>query len=228
MEPDRPIVKRTLLSRQPRENSLLVALSSVLIMLVVSQLCWRDSGQLYLTLAAIPSRVIESGEFWRLLTALAVHADFAHFLSNALLFGFFSYLLFGYFGFWTYPVASLLLGSLANYLSLLTYPPQVRLVGASVAVYLMAGFWLTMYLLVERSKPRSKRLLHTLGVGIVLLMPTAFERSISYRSHAVGLAIGILFAIVYFLARRDQIRSEEILETELVDSSETEGQGFIN
>ncbi|MCW4026824.1 MAG: hypothetical protein NWE76_05025, partial [Candidatus Bathyarchaeota archaeon] len=70
--------------------------------------------------------------------------------------------------------------------------------------------------------------LHTLGVGIVLLMPTAFERSISYRSHAVGLAIGILFAIVYFLARRDQIRSEEILETELVDSSETEGQGFIN
>ncbi len=43
------------------------------------------------------------------MTAVAVHTDIAHFFSNAIFLAFFSYLLFGYFGFWVFPVLGLAL-----------------------------------------------------------------------------------------------------------------------
>ena len=114
-------IKSTLLSQKPREESLLIALLSVMVLLSVSLLCWRDPSLLNL-LAASQHQVVGEQEYWRLLTTTAIHADLTHFLSNSLLFAFFSFLLYGYFGFWVFPVAVLALGSLTNYLSLLTYP----------------------------------------------------------------------------------------------------------
>ena len=115
-------------------------------------------------------------------------------------------------GFWVYPLLTLALGSLVNYLSLLTYPPGVRLVGSSGLVYLMAGFWLTMYILVERRITLGRRLLHGLGVGLIVLMPSAFQATVSYRTHAFGLAIGIVSAMAYFLFWKPAIRAAEEVE----------------
>ncbi len=206
------IIKNTLLSQKPRDYSILIALLSILIMLFVSVLAWHDGNHLYASLAGNPEKAIVQGEYWRFVTALAVHADFKHFLSNAVLFGLFSYLLYGYFGFWIYPVAAVAMGSLTNYLALLTYAPQVRLVGASGMVYWMAGFWLTMYMLIERRYSVKRRLLHGVGVGLILLMPSALKATVSYRTHAIGLALGIGLAAVYFMANRRAIRAAEELE----------------
>jgi len=206
------IIKGTLLSQRPKDYSILIALLSVMIMLFVSMMAWNDSNHLYASLAGNPEKALVQGEYWRLVTALAVHADFKHFLSNAVLFGLFSYLLYGYFGFWIYPAAAVAMGALTNYLALLTYEPQVRLVGASGVVYWMAGFWLTMYMLIERRYSIKRRLLHGFGVGLILLMPSALKASVSYRSHAIGLALGIGWAAVYFIAKRRDIRAAEELE----------------
>jgi rhomboid protease GluP len=181
-------------------------------MLVVSLSCWREGPVLCDQLAAVQEKVLLSGEYWRLLTAVALHADIKHFFWNAVLFALFSFLLYGYFGFWVYPLLTLSLGSLVNYLSLLTYPPEVRLLGSSGVVYLMAGFWLTMYILVERRITIGRRLLHGLGVGLIVLMPSAFQANVSYRTHAFGLAIGIVSAIVYFLSSKHAIREDEEIE----------------
>ena len=56
-------------------------------------------------------------------------------------------------------VMSLVMAGLTNYVSLLTYPSEVSLIGASGLVYWMAGFWLSMYLVVERSVSPGKRVL---------------------------------------------------------------------
>ena len=120
-------------------------------------------------------------------------------LSNAVLFSIFGYLLYGYFGFWVFPVGSFVLGTLVNYLSLSTYlPGDVGLVGASGMVYLMASFWLTMYLLLERRYPVGRRLIRALGVGLVVLMPGAFDHTISYRTHLIGAVAGLVAALVFF------------------------------
>ncbi len=206
-------IKSTLLSQKPRAGSLLIALLSVMVLLFVSLLCWRDPSLLNL-LAASRDQVVGEQEYWRLLTTTAIHADLTHFLSNAILFAFFTFLLYGYFGFWVFPVAVAALGSLTNYLSLLTYPENTQLIGASGLVYLMAGFWLTSYVLVERSHPLKRRVLVAMGIALIVLVPSSLSPGVSYRTHAIGCGMGILVALGYFQARKEQIRSLETFQIE--------------
>ena len=219
-------IKRTMLSEPPRDESLLVAVISVMLLLFLSMICWR-APEWFQLLAAIPRQVRVEGEYWRLFTAIAVHADLRHFLANALFFTFFAYLLYGYFGFWVHPLGMLILGAFTNYCSLLTYSPSTRLVGASGVVYLMAGFWLTLYVLIERTRSISRRLLHAVGVGLVVLIPTNLSPEVSYRTHAIGCGIGILAAVGYFQFRKRKIRSCEVFEMEEVETVEAPGD-WIN
>ncbi len=206
-------IKSTFMSQPPREGSTVIAVLSAMVILFVSLLCWRDP-QLFGRWAAIPDQVFAEQEYWRLITAVAVHADLRHFLSNIIFFTFFAYLLYGYFGFWMYPVSIAALGALVNYCSLLTYQGNIQLVGASGVVYLMAGFWLTMYVLVERTRPLQKRLLHAIGIGLIVLIPTNLSPSVSYRTHAIGCALGIIAAVGVFQSRKEEIRSLETFEIE--------------
>lgn len=216
-EKKRPIVemefrvKDTLLSRKPAENSGLVAILTVILILFVSALAWRDPSTFNALLVGF-DQVFHDGEFWRLLTAIAIHSNFQHFISNAVFLGFFSYLLFGYFGGWVFPVLVVFVGALTNLLSLMTYPDGVRLVGASGLVYVMVGFWLTMYILVERRISLKRRLLHGIGISLIVLLPSTIQENVSYRTHAIGFGLGSLTACGHFHLRKDQIRRQEVLE----------------
>jgi rhomboid protease GluP len=207
-------VRETLLSRKPQEWSLEVAGFFLAVILGISLLAWRNGATLLPVLAATRDGVLERGEYWRLLTAVAVHADVMHVLSNVFLLTFFTYLLFGYFGFWVFPVLSLAMGGLTNYIALLTYPPNVILLGASGLVYWMAGFWLSMYLLVERSVRAQTRILRAVCLGLLVLLPTTFQANVSYRSHAIGLGLGVASALAYFWRNRESIRAAERVEVE--------------
>jgi rhomboid protease GluP len=207
-------VRETLLSRKPRTFSREVATLTVMAVLWISLLAWRNGEALLPTLAASSDGVFNQQEYWRLLTAVAVHSDLEHFFSNVVFLGLFSYLLYGYFGCWVFPALGLALAALTNYLSLLTYPPQVSLVGASGLVYVMAGFWLSMYLVVERTLSVGKRLLRAVGIALVVLVPTTLQEEVSYRAHAIGFGLGALSAFVYFRSRRASIRAAEVVERE--------------
>jgi rhomboid protease GluP len=211
---ERVRVMQTMLSRRPREYGAEVTILSLLVMTGTTLLCFREGPGLSSRLAMTPEAVQGGGEYWRLWTSMAVHADLPHFLFNALYFCFFVYLIYGYFGFWVYPFWTLLVGALAGYLSLLTYPPGTHLVGASGLVYLMAGFWLTAYVLIERRLALPRRLLRATGVGLIVFIPTSLQERVSYRSHAIGFALGVAFAAACFLVRKKRIRSEEVVESE--------------
>jgi rhomboid protease GluP len=207
-------VRETLLSRKPREWSLEVTGLFLAIIMGTSLLAWRNGAALLPTLAGTPDGIFKKREYWRLLTAVAVHADVPHVFSNAILLVFFTYLLFGYFGFWVFPVLSLTMAALTNYISLLTYAPNVSLIGASGLVYWMAGFWFSMYLLVERSLSLGKRVLRVVCLSLLVLLPTTFQANVSYRTHAIGLGLGVISALVYFRRNRESIREAEVLEWE--------------
>jgi len=207
-------VRETLLSRKPREWSLEISALFLSVILGISLLAWRNGAALLSTLAATPEGVLQRREYWRLLTAVAVHADVMHVLSNVILLTFFTYLLFGYFGFWVFPVLSLAMAGLTNYISLLTYPSGVSLIGASGLVYWMAGFWLSMYLLVERSVAPGKRVLRAVCLALLVLVPSTFQPNVSYRTHAIGLGLGVVSALVYFQCNRESIRAAEVVEWE--------------
>jgi rhomboid protease GluP len=173
---------------------------------------WFDLLGLADYLPAIPERVFDQGEYWRLATSIGAHADFRHLLSNGIVFGVLSFLLYGYFGAVVYPLLTWGLGCLITAVSLSTYAPDTRLLGASGVVYFMAGFWLTSYLFIERRLSMGKRLLRATGFGLIVLVPTVWDPSVSYRTHAIGFGAGILFAVVYFFKKKNELRKAERVE----------------
>ena len=81
-------------------------------------------------------------------------------------------------------------------------------------VYWMAGFWLSMYLFVERSVNPGKRVLRAVCLALLVLFPSTFEANVSYRTHAIGLGLGVVSALIYFQGNRNFIRSAEVVELE--------------
>jgi rhomboid protease GluP len=207
-----PVVKETHLTRKPAPRSFAVALASVTAMFLVSLLYWSDAFGIAGLLPASREAVFERGDYWRLLTSLFAHADFRHFLSNGIVFGVLAFLLFGYYGALAYPGLSVPLGALVTALSLRSYPPDTLLVGASGAVYWMAGFWLTLYLLVERRTRLRSRFVRAVGFGLIVLVPTAIEPHVSYRTHAIGFGLGVAAGLLYFSKRKEALRASERIE----------------
>lgn len=209
MEQEELFIAETYLSRKPRKGSLGVALFTLLIANIFSIFYWGSHSRIASHLPASLEAVIRNHEYWRLVTAIFVHADLSHLLSNAIPLTFFSYLLYGYFGRLVFPGLGLAAGTLVNLLCILTYPPGSQLVGASGLVYWMAGFWLTMFLLIERRYSVFNRILRSLGFALITLVPTSFDPSVSYRAHAIGFGLGILFAAIYFLRKKKFFREAE-------------------
>ncbi len=157
-------------------------------------------------------RIFEHGEYWRVFTAQAAHGDLKHLLSNLLLFYIFGYFLYGYYGFFVFPLSVIFLGAFTNLLATWSYPPKLELIGASGCVYVMAAIWLVLYLLVEKVVSLRGRLLRILGVALALMMPATFEPSTSYRTHLFGFLIGVVFALGFYFMRRKYLRSFDYFE----------------
>jgi rhomboid protease GluP len=203
------VIKETYLTRKPAPRSQWVAFGSVAVLLVASLVYWTDLFGIAAFLPANRESVYFRGEYWRLATSMLVHADFQHFLSNGVVLGVLAFLVYGYFGLSVYPWLTLVFGAFVTGLSLHTYPAKTWLVGASGLVYLMAGFWLALYLMLERRISIGKRLIRAVGFGVIVLVPTAFEHAVSYRTHAIGFVVGVGCAIAYFAKHKERFRAAE-------------------
>jgi rhomboid protease GluP len=208
------VCKETFLSRKPEKASILFGIGATMVLLIFSQIYWSNLLGIANTLSGNQEAVFHHHQYWRLITGTLVHADLSHFLSNALPFAFLSGLIFGYYGVSVYLVLVLGGASLTNLVSLATYPSDAILVGASGAVYLMAAFWLSMYLCIERRHSMAQRLLRGIGFALVMLFPTSLVPGVSYRTHAIGFAIGLAAGFFYFLRRKAYFRRFEIFEYE--------------
>jgi len=205
-------VKETWLTHKPAEGSGLVAAASFLVILGFSLLFWSNWSGLGSYYPASPEQVFEQGQYWRLFTSIFVHADLKHLLSNSIGLCGLSYLLYGYFGWKVYPCLMLGVGAFVTLMALTTYPPQTNLLGASGVVYLMAAFWLTLYVCLERRYSVGMRIVRAMGFLLIVLIPTSYSPQTSYRTHAIGFGVGVLVAALYFLANKDRFRFAEEVE----------------
>ena len=204
-------IVETYLSRAPEKNSAAVSLLVIAVIFLFSMVYWGNSFGLSGDLIIDRDSVFQSHQYWRLFTGMLIHSDVNHFLSNALGLFLFGYLLYGYFGPQIYPFGVCILGTIVNLISIATYPPGSRLLGASGMVYLMAAFWLTLFVTAERRFSIFQRLLRSAGFGLVMLVSSSFDPSISYRTHYIGFVAGVIFGIVYFFVARDRIRAAEVV-----------------
>ncbi len=209
-----PHVVSTLLSKKPGKDAARAVAWTLGVLLFVSALYWWGPPGFAAALPASGETVFEQGETWRLVTALAAHADPIHLLSNAVFLTWLIYLSYGAFGPSLYPWTAVPLSAVALAVTLEGYPPNIRVVGASGMLYLLAGAWLMLYVLVERRLSVLKRIVRVVGFFLVVLVPTSIRPEVSYRAHGIGLFFGICLGLAYFLARRDTIRQGERWEWE--------------
>jgi len=206
----------TMITRKPNPKGSRVALMTVLVIGFTSVLFWTNwLGAAHLW-PAVNSAVFTGGEVWRLLTALFIHGDFGHYLSNMYMLGIFSFFTFGYFGWNIFLSLGLAGGALVNALAIATYGPNIRLLGASGVVYLLGGFWLAVYFFVQRQYSVTSRLVRIFGMGLIIFFPTSFVENTSYRTHAIGFVVGLVLGAIYFWRNKARIRSQEIYKVSYV------------
>lgn len=185
--------------------------------LLCSLIQWNGLAPFEGGLAANYDLAIGKMQWWRLVTSIFVHGDSGHLLSNLLFLTIFSYYNFSYFGKSVFPYSAIFFGVLTNIATLAGMNEMVYLVGASGVVYYLGGFWLVIYVFVERQKSIRQRIGRSLGVGLVLLGPGTFSPETSYMAHLWGFVFGIFFALVYFSLNKKRIRSYEKYKTEVFE-----------
>jgi membrane associated rhomboid family serine protease len=57
----------------------------------------------------------------------------------------------------------------------------------------MAALWLFLFLKHADYLSWTHRVMRTIAFALVVLVPTQFEPQVSYRTHAIGFALGLFF-----------------------------------
>lgn len=219
-EPSIPRPVRTWLSRPLRPFAEAWGLGAFLFVSLLSTLAWRQWQGLDHLLAASPAQVYFQHEYWRAWTTIFLHGDLGHLLSNSFFLLIFGSLIAGFYGWRAFLLQGLFFSGLVNLITLLSLPDGTRLVGASGWVYWLGGFWLSLYLCVDRRRSLRSRLLRSAGVSLALFMPTeAFDPGISYEAHAWGFVLGVTAGLVhYWRHRRSFQAAEEFRLDDLIDA----------
>jgi membrane associated rhomboid family serine protease len=157
------------------------------------------------TLGALRGTVPRTGEWWRSVTALMLHADTGHLFANlcfGLLFGYFAGQMLGAGLAWA---GTLLAAILGNVIDIALMPSQQVSLGASTAVFATLGL-LSAYSWRKHSNARAKWAYRgaPLVAGIALLAMTgsgsgAENDNTDVLAHlsgfAAGIAVGLLYAV---------------------------------
>jgi rhomboid protease GluP len=191
---DESLVPRTpgILEQPPPRSHLNLVLACYFVCVIISLIRW--DARLDVEFWVSQGLIFKDHVYWRLFSALAAHANWEHLLGNAPLFVIFGWLLRSYFGLWFFPILPVLLGALANLLTVLNYAPEQRLLGCSGMVYAMVALWLVLYMRHETRYSFFMRLFRCLGFSMILLLPSSFHPTTSYLAHAFGFALGLLGA----------------------------------
>ena len=201
----------------------------LMVMLLVLSNAVFLSGAFHLNdlMAASQDLIFNQHQYWRAWTALISHSDWGHLFSNLFLFAPFCYYLYGYFGPWYFPVTGFVIGGFTNMAVVKSMPAQINLVGVSGVVYWMGAAWLTLYLLIERRESVRRRLFKVLIISAVLFLPETYKPEISYYSHFLGFAAGVVSSLGYYLINRKQILAAVVTET-IIEQDEDQTLGEAN
>ena len=205
-----------MITGRPSAEAFIITTAVALFTVVMTLFYWSGPERLAELLPAVRAAVFNQGQLWRIFTATFVHADIEHLLSNIYMLWIFGYFVFGYFGFAVFPLISFFIAAAVNALAILTYPPDTRLLGASGLVYILGGFWLTLYPLIQRQYSVGSRLLRVIGISLVIFLPSTFVPTTSYRAHVIGFAMGVMMGLWYFRKNKLLIRAREIYKISFV------------
>ncbi len=145
--------------------------------------------------AADSSAILQQGEYFRLITALCLHADFAHLAGNVLIGGFLIHFFLQISGTGIGLLLLLASASAANYVNALIHGPGHISVGFSTAVFAMIGL-LAAHQLVEHKQMFGIRMLvpFMAGMGLLAMLGSSGVRT-DLGAHLFGLLTGFILGV---------------------------------
>lgn len=200
--------KQNFLSHSRWQNGLFWTFLYILLCLIFSRMQW--SG--YFESSATKALTYEAGQWWRLWSSALVHGDLKHLLNNSVMLVIMGYFVSSHYSPLIHPFGSLFIGGIINAIVLYYYPEHVKLVGASGVVHFLWGFWLVLYLFIQRHLKLSRRIMKITIVGMVVLIPSEFHANVSYLAHFVGLASGIVLGLFWWVMRKSYFQAFEKYE----------------
>ena len=190
-----------------------MALGTLSLCFVVSLYSWTPKGAGLF--GASFNQVINQGEFYRLFTATFAHGDLDHLLSNSLMLVFLSYFVYSFYGPRIFG-ASFVMSAAINLATISYLGGDSTLVGASGMVYFLWGFWLALYVAIQKNLSVPSRLLRAGAIFLVLLIPTTYSPSTSYFAHYFGFTLGALGAGLYYMLSpkraKKKLKRKEIMK----------------
>lgn len=153
---------------------------------------WFERG------AVSGNRIIEHGEYYRLLTGLTLHADLVHLLGNCLIGGFLLHFFFLLLGNGIGLAALLLSSCLANYLNVIGHGPSHHSVGFSTAVFAVIGMLSALNYRHHRFTRPARLLLPVMaGTAMLAMLGSGGEDGrTDLGAHFYGLLCGLAFGTV--------------------------------
>ena len=157
---------------------------------------WFQSG-------AINSRAVADGEWWRLVTALTLHADQVHLVGNCVIGGFMVHLLCRMNGYGLGWLALVLSGMAGNLMNIVLRNDPHYSVGFSTAIFAAIGIFCGQQL-TNRTSSLLRQLLLPLGAGggLLAMLGSAGQRT-DLGAHLFGLGCGLVCGLLLRLSRLD-------------------------
>jgi len=178
-----------------------------------------DSGSIWFTAGAGDANKILDGQWYRLVTALTLHADALHLLSNLAIGAIFLHYFFAITGSGFGLAAILFTGTLANLFNVLTHGGNHLFVGFSTALFAVAGMLCTIGL--SRPKEEGESWRHRLvrlllplmgGLSLLAMLGSSGEHT-DLGGHLFGLLTGLAVGNVVHLHGFDHWRRSAFLQT---------------
>jgi membrane associated rhomboid family serine protease len=155
------------------------------------------SGNPWFQAGAVNSeKILAQGQWWRLITALTLHADQVHLVGNCVIGAFMVHLLCKTIGYGTGWLALLLSGMAGNLLNIILRQGPHHSVGFSTAIFAAIGIFCGLQLAIRKATLIQQLLLPLgAGAGLLAMLGTQGEHT-DLGAHLFGFACGLVCGLL--------------------------------
>ncbi|MEO7385954.1 MAG: rhomboid family intramembrane serine protease [Gammaproteobacteria bacterium] len=163
---------------------------------------WLEAGGLH-------GAAVRNGEWWRVLTALTLHADAGHLVANLFFGAFFGAFAGQFLGSGVAWATILLAAGAGNALDLLLLPSSHRAIGASTAVFTALGLIAALMWRAEarRTSTWARRYAPLIGAAVLLAYLGTGDAQTDAVAHLTGFIAGIVAGAAYDVRRPRWLQS---------------------
>jgi membrane associated rhomboid family serine protease len=172
---------------------------------------WQPGNPWFEAGAIDSTRIFEQGQWWRLITALSLHADGMHLLGNCLIGGFMVHLLCKTIGYGSGWLLLLLTGALGNLINIAVRSTTHHSVGFSTAVFAAIGMFSGLQLKNGKNSPLNIIIPLGAGAGLLAFLGTEGKQT-DLGAHLFGFCCGIVAGLLTNLTGLVKAADKHVLQ----------------